>query len=70
SCRNSDPPNWQQTARSMHPGGVNVCMADGSVHWISDNIQVGYGTAPNPTLGVWDKLMLSNDGESLSSNSY
>ena len=30
----------QQTARSMHPGGVNTCFADGSVHWISDFIQV------------------------------
>ncbi|MDY0165348.1 MAG: DUF1559 domain-containing protein [Thermoguttaceae bacterium] len=25
-------------ARSMHPGGVNVCMLDGSGHFISDNI--------------------------------
>ena len=30
----------QQTARSMHAGGVNACFADGSVHWISDYIQV------------------------------
>ena len=31
--------NDEQTARSMHPGGVNTCFADGSIHWISDYIQ-------------------------------
>ena len=28
------------TARSRHPGGVNVLKADGSVHFISDNINL------------------------------
>jgi prepilin-type N-terminal cleavage/methylation domain-containing protein/prepilin-type processing-associated H-X9-DG protein len=31
--------NWQAQARSRHPNGVNACMADGSVRWVSDNIQ-------------------------------
>ncbi len=31
----------QQTARSMHPGGVNTVFADGSVHFISDSVEVG-----------------------------
>jgi prepilin-type N-terminal cleavage/methylation domain-containing protein/prepilin-type processing-associated H-X9-DG protein len=31
--------NWQAQARSRHPNGVNSCMADGSVRWISNNIQ-------------------------------
>ena len=26
-------PNWQQTARSMHPGGVYAAMGDGSVQF-------------------------------------
>jgi prepilin-type N-terminal cleavage/methylation domain-containing protein/prepilin-type processing-associated H-X9-DG protein len=57
--------NWQQTVRSMHVGGANVCFADGSVHFISDFIEVG--TSPgsdapiDANLGVWDKLNLSND---------
>lgn len=51
--------SWQQTARSMHPGGVFVSMADGSVRWITDNIQVLPSDPLN--LSVWDRLMLSAD---------
>jgi prepilin-type N-terminal cleavage/methylation domain-containing protein/prepilin-type processing-associated H-X9-DG protein len=62
SCFVGNLPNSQQTARSLHPSGVNVCLADGSVRFISDFIELGTnGTAPG-CLGVWDKLNLSNDG--------
>jgi hypothetical protein len=44
----------------MHVGGVFVGMADGSVHWISDFIQVRPSSTSNPS--VWDRLMLSRDG--------
>jgi prepilin-type N-terminal cleavage/methylation domain-containing protein/prepilin-type processing-associated H-X9-DG protein len=58
-------PNWEQTVRSMHVGGANVCFADGSVHFISDFIELGTdpgSSAPtDANLGVWDKLNLSND---------
>lgn len=64
--------NWQMTSRSLHVGGVNVCMADGSVRFISDFIQLG--TQANPptakNLGVWDKLLLPDDGETLSTSNY
>lgn len=30
--------NWQAQARSQHPNGVNTCMADGSVRFLSDNV--------------------------------
>jgi prepilin-type N-terminal cleavage/methylation domain-containing protein/prepilin-type processing-associated H-X9-DG protein len=67
SCYNGNLPNWQQTARSLHSGGVNTGFADGSVHFISDFIQLG--TAAN-ALGVWDKLLLSNDGMPIDSSSF
>ena len=30
--------SWQAQARSQHPNGVNVCMADASVRWVSNAI--------------------------------
>jgi prepilin-type N-terminal cleavage/methylation domain-containing protein/prepilin-type processing-associated H-X9-DG protein len=60
--------NIQQTARSMHVGGVNTCFADGSVHWISDYIQA-YPSSPT-SLSVWDRLMCSADGMPVSGGEY
>jgi prepilin-type processing-associated H-X9-DG protein len=48
------------TATSNHPGGVNLCMADGSVKFIKDSI------SPQ----VWLALGTKNLGEVLSSDSY
>jgi prepilin-type processing-associated H-X9-DG protein len=58
----------QITARSLHPGGVNTCFCDGSVHWISDYIQVTSNGSSN--LSVWDRLNASADGLMLSANAY
>ena len=52
----------QQGPRSLHTGGINTCFADGSVHFISDFVQLGTNTNNPANLGVWDKLNLSNDG--------
>ena len=69
-CWSGDGPDFQQAARSLHAGGLFVCMCDGSVQWISDFIEVGiiYGTPP--ALGLWDKLNLSNDGRAISKNAF
>jgi prepilin-type N-terminal cleavage/methylation domain-containing protein len=50
--------NFQNTFRSLHPAGVNVAMADCSVHFISDYIETS-GTSMS---AVWDRLMCSADG--------
>lgn len=58
----------QQTMRSMHAGGVHCAFADGSTHWISDNIQLSKdGTFEG---SVWDCLNLSADMRSISSENY
>ena len=67
SCWTGNSPNWQQGARSMHGGGVDTCFCDGSVHWISDFIQLGTSSS---NLGVWDKLNLSNDGYPIDASSF
>ena len=53
---------WQLVtpASSYHTGGVNVCMADGSVRFIKDSIAF-------PT---WYALATASGGEALSSDSY
>jgi prepilin-type processing-associated H-X9-DG protein len=49
-------PNWQGQARSLHIGGVNACFADGSVHFIrEDVVQI-----------VWFCLNSRNDGRPVS----
>jgi len=48
------------SARSRHPGGVNVAMTDGSVRFIKDSISI-------PT---WYALATRSGGEVLSSDSY
>jgi prepilin-type N-terminal cleavage/methylation domain-containing protein/prepilin-type processing-associated H-X9-DG protein len=67
SCWFSDASDVQQAARSMHASGVNVCMADGSVHFISDFVETGTSAQ---SLGIWDKLNLSNDGLPIDASKY
>jgi prepilin-type processing-associated H-X9-DG protein len=67
SCLNSADPGglWggtsgMLTASSNHPGGVNVCLTDGSVRFIKDSV----------SLQTWWAIGTRNGGEVLSSDSY
>jgi prepilin-type processing-associated H-X9-DG protein len=51
-------PSWQAQARSMHGGGVNVCLGDGSVRFISDYV----------AQGVWFYMLSTSDGIAYSLN--
>lgn len=54
-------PSTQAAPRSRHaPGGVHVAMCDGSVHWISDDINTS--GAGGSCCAVWDRLIASRDG--------
>ncbi len=66
-CCQSCNQNTQSTMRSMHAGGVHCAFADGSTHWISDNIEMGASESDRKT---WDFLNASCDGRSISSDKY
>ena len=73
SCYEGNGQNWQQAARSLHEGGVNVCLCDGSVRFISDYVETQpdtWGTTKPIPLAVWDKLNLSNDGEPIDASKF
>jgi prepilin-type processing-associated H-X9-DG protein len=48
--------HWANAARSRHPGGVNLCLADGSTHFVSETIQ----------LALWQALISANGAELVS----
>lgn len=55
-CINGDSgPNNTATARSLHPGGVNAALGDGSVRFIQNHIAIS----------IWRSLATINGGEAL-----
>lgn len=52
---------------SLHPGGVNVAMADGSVRFVKETID---SSSDPGTPGIWQKLSTRNGGEVISADSY
>jgi len=63
----SSNPNRQASPRSLHAGGVFIAMCDGSVKWIANNIQVSTTVT---YASVWDRLCLSQDGNTISPADY
>jgi prepilin-type N-terminal cleavage/methylation domain-containing protein/prepilin-type processing-associated H-X9-DG protein len=66
---NADSNGGLLTASSYHPGGVNAVFADGSIHFINQNINTGNKAAPPATpgsespYGVWGALGTIDGGE-------
>ncbi len=66
------------SASSLHPGGVNVLMSDGSVRFIKETIQSWpldafgrpTGTFPQPPQGLWQALGTRNGAEIISAESF
>lgn len=67
-CYPMDLGSSQQGARSLHTGGVNACFADGSVHFIDDEIESKPSSDQN--LSVWDRMNASCDGQPLKEGSF
>lgn len=65
----NDPSTALAATRSQHADGVNVCMADGSVHFVADTIDAGPlslgadGKLDPDKMGVWQRLNASADGQ-------
>ena len=68
-CDSPVSSNTQQTARSQHPGGVNMAFADGSTHFITDFVNVT-PSAESGGLSVWDRLIGSRDGWAVNASEY
>ena len=55
--------NWQATTRSLHPNGVNVAMADASVHFILNTVEIEGGpcSSSRTMISAWDRMICSAD---------
>ena len=76
--------NTQQTIRSQHKGGGYICLADGSVRWISDSIdhtiptkavpgsaKYSYGLGNDTSnYTIWDRLFASGDGQPIGADQW
>jgi prepilin-type N-terminal cleavage/methylation domain-containing protein len=67
-CSGVDAYNSQQTARSLHVGGVYVAFADGGVHWVSDLVQSSPSSVNDPS--IWDRLIASGDGKTVTGDMF
>lgn len=63
--------NSQSAVRSLHYAGVNICMGDGSVRFVSDYVDTnGRIDQDPPRFSIWDRLLSSADGQPVPGNAF
>lgn len=62
----------QAAPRSQHPGGVNVCLADGSARFILDTIETAspFRIARPKDLATWQRLNAARDEQVINQSLY
>jgi prepilin-type N-terminal cleavage/methylation domain-containing protein/prepilin-type processing-associated H-X9-DG protein len=69
-----DNSSTQNAPRSLHPGGVHMALADGSVRFILDTIETHEGIAEpgisEDQLRTYERLMASQDGQLISDSEF
>jgi len=71
SSTNENSDHVLSSATSYHPGGVNVLLADGSIRFVSETVDTGDKTQPEPTsgnrspYGVWGAMGSKAGGEAV-----
>ena len=70
-CMPCDDIAGQGGPRSFHVGGINSGFVDGSVHFISDEVEKGTEWDLNPDrYYAWQRLCASGDGQNLDKSSF
>ncbi|WP_254510734.1 DUF1559 domain-containing protein [Anatilimnocola floriformis] len=68
-CHNGCP-SYQAATRSLHPGGTVIGICDGSVQFISENIETAGNYGACTVQSAWDRLITREQGQPLKAGTF